>query len=101
MANSSSSPSTLKNATFIYFWLGLLTGALIIIMTMMVQSAIRDGQTSLFRAYDTRSITNPQTLDEGITNPQTYEGITNPQTYDSITNPQTTESITNPQTLTR
>lgn len=100
MANSSSGPSTLKNATFIYFWLGLLTGALVIIMTMMIQSAIRDGQTSLFRAYDTRTITDPQTYDS-ITDPQTYDSITDPQTSTSITDPQTYNRITDPQTLTR
>lgn len=95
MAHSSSGSSAVKNATFIYFWLGLLTGALIIVMTMMVQSAIRDGQTSLFRAYDTRTTTDPQIYESStsITDPATYDTST------SITDTETSRSITDTQSF--
>lgn len=91
MATPSSSSATYKNASFIYFWLGLLTGALVIILTMMIQSAFRDGQASLFNTYSIRGITTPQTLNS----------ITTPQTLNAITTPQTLNAITTPQTLTR
>lgn len=98
MAKASTGSATFKNASFIYFWLGLLTGALIIIMTLIMQSALSDGQASIFSGYKVRGITNPQTMN-GITNPQTRTSITNPQTMNGITNPQTMNGITNPQTM--
>ncbi|MCX6733700.1 MAG: hypothetical protein NTX63_02710 [Candidatus Peregrinibacteria bacterium] len=98
MAKAATGSATYKNASFIYFWLGLLTGALIIIMTIILQSAVNNGQASIFSGYSVRGITNPQTVN-GITNPQTRNGITNPQTKTGITNPQTLNGITNPQTM--
>ncbi len=98
MAKATAKTSVHKSASFIYFWLGLLTGALVIIMTLMMQSALSDGQASIFSGYKVRGITNPQTMN-GITNPQTRTGITNPQTMNGITNPQTMNGITNPQTM--
>lgn len=99
MAKATAKTSVHKSASFIYFWLGLLTGALIIIMTIILQSAMTDGQASIFSGSRGRNITNPQTTNT-ITNPQTKTGITNPQTMNGITNPQTTNAITNPQTKT-
>lgn len=100
MAKAIVGSSAYKNASFIYFWLGLLTGALIIIMTIILQSAINDGQASIFSGSRGRNIANPQVMNaNGITNPQTMNGITNPQTRAGITNPQTKSGITNPQTM--
>lgn len=106
MAKATAGTSAYKSASFIYFWLGLLTGALIIIMTIILQSAMTDGQASIFSGSRGRNIANPQAasapLDpqdvKTITNPQTKTEITNPQTTNSITNPQTKTGITNPQT---
>lgn len=95
MATASAEAALHKNASFIYFWLGLLTGALIVIITMMFQSALRDGQASILRDYSLR------TYDTSITDPQTLNSITDPQTRTSITDPQTLNAITDPQTLTR
>lgn len=37
------------NNSFVYFWLGILTGAVIILATIMIQSFANDGLTSLLR----------------------------------------------------
>lgn len=81
-----------SRSPFVYFWLGILTGALIVIASFMLRSMSYDGGASVLPIL--RS--TPRISAPAVTSPATLKGITSPNTK-SITSPNT-KSITSPNT---
>lgn len=70
-----------RQSPFVYFWLGILTGALIIVGSLMIQSgANNDGTASILRTTTTdysRTTTSP-TATTTIISPETMLSIGTP-----------------------
>lgn len=73
-----------RQSPFVYFWLGILTGALIVVGSLMIRSMADDGSTSVLRSF-----LNPRTQvqQQGIINPDMKTGIINPDMKTGIINP--------------
>lgn len=83
----------MSNSTFVYFWLGVLTGALIILATLMIKNVASNGAASLLGSYYYYPITSTS-----MGTPQTSTSMGTPQT---LVDPLRTTSMGTPQTLTR
>ena len=74
-----------RQSPFVYFWLGVLTGALLIIASFMVKSLANDGTASLLNIFKTPAaqVQNAGAA-KGINDPDTRVGINDPDTKVSI-----------------
>lgn len=80
---------------FVYFWLGILTGALIVIASFMLRSMSYDGGASVLPILrSTPKITAPAP----VVSPATLKGINTPGTINSINTPGTIRGINTPGT---
>lgn len=88
-----------RQSPFVYFWLGVLTGALIVVGSLMVRSSMADeGSTSVLRGPAVQQqVVNPAVL-KGISTPGTKVGISTPGTKVNISTPGTKVGISTPGT---
>ncbi|MFA7277733.1 MAG: hypothetical protein WC101_01955 [Candidatus Gracilibacteria bacterium] len=77
-----------RQSPFVYFWLGVLTGALIVVGSLMVRSSMADeGSTSVLRG---------PAVQQQVVNPGTTRAIGTPGMKQAIGTPGMTQAIGTP-----